>query len=183
MKLLKEIICKNNLKLDGRTIYREAVRGIIYQNGQLLMIYSTQNGDYKFPGGGREADEPLQTTLAREIREECGASLLEITGEFGKVIEYDTPMEKDFDLFKMTSYYFLCRIDSEIGLKEQKLDDYERDLGFTPVWIETNQALKNNLKLLESPERLNPRWTKREAFVLGLLKEQIKNGVYPFFTE
>jgi 8-oxo-dGTP pyrophosphatase MutT (NUDIX family) len=182
MKLLKEIICKNDLNLDGKTFFREAVRGIIYQNGQLLMIYSTRNGDYKFPGGGREANEPLQATLAREIREECGANLLEITGEFGRVIEYDTPMEKDFDLFKMTSYYFFCRIDTKTGLKDQKLDDYERDLGFTPVWIMTDQALQNNLKLLETPEKSNPRWTKREAFVLGLLKEQIKNGVYPFLT-
>ncbi len=52
MKLLKEIIRKQGINFDGKTVYREAVRGVIIRNKTLLMVYSSKDGDYKFPGGG-----------------------------------------------------------------------------------------------------------------------------------
>lgn len=51
-------------------IFREAVRGIIKHENKLLMVYSSKDGDYKFPGGGVDVGETHEEALVREIREE-----------------------------------------------------------------------------------------------------------------
>ena len=56
-----EIFCKENLKINGKIYYREAVRGIIMKGSEILLIYSEKNGDYKLPGGGIEEEEPLES--------------------------------------------------------------------------------------------------------------------------
>jgi hypothetical protein len=96
MQLLTQIFHKPNLSLSGKTISREAVRAIILKGDQVLMVYSTLNGDYKFPGGGVKRDEAHATALQRE-----------------------------FDLFRMNSYDYLCEV--EDGFDAQNLDDYEQE--------------------------------------------------------
>ncbi len=167
MRLLKEIYRKSDINLLGKTIYREAVRGIIKKNDKLLMVYSSKDGDYKFPGGGVDAGETYEEALVREIREECGATVTKICSEFGKTIEYDIPVEKEYDVFQMISYYYICEVDSV--LEEQALDEYERDLGFKPVWTDIESAIKANKTIIETKSHNAPRWTRRELFVLELL--------------
>lgn len=170
MKILKEIFHKENLKLDGRTIYREAIRGIIIKDKKILMIYSPINKDYKFPGGGVDEDESYEETLIREVLEESGATVSQVVAELGKVIEYNKPKEEEFDLFKMASIYYICSVqDGEFA--EQNLDDYEGDLKFMPIWIDIDIAIKNNKEIIENNVNV-PRWTDRDTFVLELLKEK-----------
>ncbi len=169
MKLLKEIISKQGISFEGKMIYREAVRGVIMKGKTLLMIYSSKDGDYKFPGGGIDTGETHETALIREIREECGATVLSINGELGKVIEFDIPAEKDYDVLKMASFYYICEIDPNLG--EQSLELYEKDLGFTPVWADIDEAISTNKMLIESCSF--PRWTPRETFVLEYIKEKL----------
>ncbi len=166
MKLLKTIYHEENINLQGRTILREAVRGIIFQEENLLMVYSSVNGDYKFPGGGVNAGESHHEALSREIREECGAEMKQIIGELGKMISYAHALEEDFDTFKMTSYYYFCKIQGELGALA--LDDYEKDLGFHPKWVDVKTALETNKKVLAES---NPAlwWVGREIFVLERL--------------
>jgi 8-oxo-dGTP pyrophosphatase MutT (NUDIX family) len=178
MELLKEIVRLKGLRTEGSTIYREAVRGIIIDGPKLLLIHSRKNGDYKFPGGGIIGSETHQETLAREIREECGTRMTQIGPAFGKVIEYDTPMEADFDVFQMTSYYYLCQV--EPVFFEQQLEQYEHDLGFEPVWICIDDAMRRNRKIARSvaPEgiqstRIEIRWLSREIFVLEQVRERL----------
>jgi 8-oxo-dGTP pyrophosphatase MutT (NUDIX family) len=171
MKLLKEIIRREGAKKVGRTIHREAVRGIIRDGRKLLMIYSPVNGDYKFPGGGVVGDEMYVETLTREVSEECGAQVIEIEAEFGSVVEYDIPTERDYDVFKMTSFYYLCRIASEFS--QQRLDTYEQHLGFSPVWIDIDVAIQTNTAVLQSGRPRLPRWTRRDTFVLEQVKQQL----------
>ena len=170
MKLLKEIYRKNDINLLGKMIFREAVRGIIKHENKLLMVYSTKDGDYKFPGGGVNAGETYEETLIREIREECGAKVTSICSEFGKTVDYDIPMEKEYDVFKMISYYYIC--DVEAILEKQILDEYEEELGFVPVWIDIDSAIEANKMIIKSNTCNAPRWTQRELFVLELLKKE-----------
>jgi len=174
MRLLAEIDRTPGISHNGKTITREAVRAVIFKNEKLLLIHSTYDGDYKFPGGGIKAGEDHTSALTREIKEESGAHLKTVTGEFGLVVEYDRPIEKRFDLFKMTSYYYLCEVDSELGV--QHLDEYEYELGFTPEWIAIEDAININQTLLnEQPQRVQ-RWVNRETSVLRLVKNEFLKG-------
>ncbi len=166
MKLLTTIYRDKDASPEGKTFLREAVRGIIFRDGKLLMIYSTVNGDYKFPGGGLDEGESHHETLRREIKEECGAKMTLVTGEFGQTTEYAHAIEDDFDTYKQNSYYYLCEIADEFG--KQTLEVYEEELGFRPVWVDAEIALQANKKILTNSNSV-PRWTKREVFVLGYI--------------
>ena len=169
LTILTEIHRKPDINLQGRTIYRTAVRGVILRGQKLLLIHSSTVGDYKFPGGGVEEGETHAQTLEREIREECGASLLNIGNEIGAVIEYDIPAEKEFDAFKMTSHYYQCEVGDEFGV--QNLEGYEQELGFDPVWINIKEAIARNKSLLAM--KVPPMWLGREIFVLEYILNQV----------
>lgn len=171
MRVLKEIFREDGINTQGKTLHREAVRGIVLRQHTILMIYSSVNGDYKFPGGGVYKNETCKDALIREFQEECGAKLSHIGQEIGCVIEYSIPREKNYDVFKMTSRYFLCGIDG--GFREQHLDQYEQDLGFCPVLVDIDTAIQTNSTLLHTTDRKIPRWTNRETFVLKYIKENI----------
>jgi 8-oxo-dGTP pyrophosphatase MutT (NUDIX family) len=169
VKILTEIYYHPGINIQGRAIHRIAVRTVILRGRDLLMVHSANVGDYKFPGGGVNEGESYEQALARELREECGASLLSVDGELGAVIEYNIPMEAEFDVFKMTSYYYFCQ--TEDGFGAQKLDDYERDLGFKPVWVNIDDAISANHSLLDS--QTPPNWLRREIFVLEHLRQAL----------
>jgi 8-oxo-dGTP pyrophosphatase MutT (NUDIX family) len=166
MQPLAEIHRSERINIQGRTIHRHAVRAVILRGQELLTIYSTNVGDYKFPGGGVDQVETHEQALIREVKEECGMSLAEVGKEICRVIEYDVPVEKDYDVFKMTSYYYRCEVQEAIG--QQKLDDYERDLGYVPVWIDLDRVIEINNSLRDSPEP--PEWLRREILVLEYIK-------------
>jgi 8-oxo-dGTP pyrophosphatase MutT (NUDIX family) len=169
VNILTEIHRSAGVNVKGRTIYRTAVRGVILRGRDLLMVHSANVGDYKFPGGGVAEGESHTQALCREVREECGASILHIGSEIGAVIEYNIPIEKDYDAFKMTSHYYRCDVEGEFGA--QKLDDYEQELGFKPVWIDIDKAIQLNKALLHSEEI--PEWLRREIFILEYIQQNL----------
>ena len=167
MQVLTEIQRASGINTQGRIIQRIAVRAVIFRGRELLMVYSANVGDYKFPGGGVNVSETHAQALARELLEECGASLLSVDGEVGAIVEYNLPMEKDFDVFKMISYYYSCKVKDGFG--SQKLDGYEAELGFQPMWIDIDKAIEAN-KSLSTP---SIEWLRREIFALEYLKQNI----------
>lgn len=171
MPILTEIHRRSGLNTNGRTIYREAVRGVVRRGQNLLMVYSSVVGDYKFPGGGVDRGETHAQALCREIQEECGMALAQMGDEIGTVIEYNLPFERNYDVFKMTSHYYQCEVTDGFG--RQSLDGYEQDLGFQPVWIDISNALQTNKSLMNT--RKAPGWLKREILVLEHI-QQSTNG-------
>ena len=95
-------------------------------------------------------------------------SLAKMGPEIGAVIEYDHPSNAGYDVFKMTSHYYRCEV--EYGFGAQMLDDYERDLGFQPVWINIGDAIQSNKLLLHAEQK--PEWLEREIFLLEYLWRQ-----------
>jgi len=168
MEILTEIHRKKGINVNGKTIHRTAVRAVILRARELLMVYSSNVGDYKCPGGGVDLGESHEQALARELREECGASLLSVDSELGAIVEYNFAKEDDFNVFKMTSHYYSCQV--EDGFGAQRLDEYEKDLGFKPIWVAIDHAISTNQSLLNS--RRSPEWLKREIFMLEYIKEK-----------
>ena len=133
------------------------------------MIHSSKVGDFKFPGGGVNKGETHAQALCREVHEESGMSVISIAPELGAIIEYDIPVESDYDVFKMDSHYYPCEVEDTFGT--QTLDDYEQALGFKPVWIAIDRAIELNKALLHSDDR--PKWLKREIFVLEYIQRSL----------
>lgn len=63
----------------GRVVLRRPVVGILAvarrDDGQLLLVRRGDTGTWALPGGTLEWGEPARVTLARELREEAGATL------------------------------------------------------------------------------------------------------------
>ena len=175
MRLIREIHYKPNLPLHGKVFHREAARGIIRQDGKFLLIHSPVDGDYKFPGGGLQPGEQPRTALLRELREECGVELTEISADYGMIIEYDLAQEDDCDLFRMESYYYLCKIDPNKPFLPQKLDAYELALGIHPSWMRLEEALAANRAVAASKSRVPPRWVQREIVAMGDMLQNLKS--------
>lgn len=174
MKILTEIFRDQSLDILGKTDQRQAVRAVVIRDMTLLMVYSPVNGDYKFPGGGVEENEDPEAALRREIAEECGMNLVRILQEIGSIIEYAYPMKREFDVFKMTSTYYLCETDTTIN--GQKLDDYEEELGFQPVWVDIDTAIQTDKTVVSVQTKRPPAWTAREVFMLEYIKEHYLNS-------
>jgi 8-oxo-dGTP pyrophosphatase MutT (NUDIX family) len=170
MRTLAEINRHPNVPHEGNSICREAVRAIISRGREVLLVHSTVNGDYKFPGGGIQSEECHEAALIRETAEESGGRIVSTPEPFGKVMEYDFPLEKCFDTFCMTSYYYRCEIDPELGA--QHLDEYEARLGFVPVWVDIDVAIEKNRALLGSGKKYE-RWVKRETCVLEIVRDEL----------
>ena len=154
-----------------RVIERLAVRAVIVKDDKLLMIKSQKNGDYKFPGGGVEKNESHEEALVREVEEESGFRLNRIDQAALRIIEESKDKELEDTMFRMTSIYYPCIASIEnYGLK---LDKYEEELGFTPVWIDKTEALRINEEIEEKGKGI--KWIKREIRVL----KEIVNKSFP----
>jgi 8-oxo-dGTP pyrophosphatase MutT (NUDIX family) len=174
MKILTEIFRDQGLDIHGKTDRREAVRAVVIRDRTLLMVYSPINGDYKFPGGGVSKNEKHQYALKREVQEECGMNLVHILLGIGAVVEYAISKKPAFDVFKMISRYYLSEVDSETF--EQRLDHYEKELGFQPLWVDIETALQTNIAVLSAETKRPPTWTAREIFMLEYIKEHCLNS-------
>ena len=172
MRLNKIIYKKDNLDLSQKTFQRKAVRGVILQENKLLMLYSNKYGDYAFPGGGMEKGESREEALKREIREECGVKISSDIELMGQIIEYNTAPVKGYEIFKMTSYYYITEIEEESGSLD--LEDYELELDLETQWVDVNKAIVNNKEIIES-QRETPIWALREVKALQYIKENILN--------
>lgn len=167
MDILTEIHRAEGINTGGKTLHRAAARAVVLRGRKALMVYSSAVGDYKFPGGGVDAGETHELALARELMEECGASLIHVEAEIGAIVEYNFPAEREFDVFKMTSRYYLCRV-GDGDFAGQTLDDYEEALGFQPVWIDVVEAIEKNKSMLGAPGA--PDWLRREIFALEYIR-------------
>lgn len=145
------------------------MKGVILRGNKLLLNHSSNIGHYDFPGGGLHQGETHIQGLYREILEECGMSVAHMGPEIGAVIEYDFPLESDYEVFKMTSHYYHCEVQEEVV--PQKLEDYEQEFGLTPVWIDVEHAIQANKRFLQAGTA--PKWLKKETFVLEYIQQNL----------
>lgn len=156
---------KQNYDPSWPVFTRDSARGIICRDGKLLLIFSPKYRYYKFPGGGIRKGEKPEEALVREVREESGYNVIPDTiREYGFVPRRQKDSQVD-GIFIQGNYYYFCDVSDDAV--PQKLDDYEQDEGFTPVWIEPILASAFNRH--EYHGDTDPVMIKRESTVLDMV--------------
>ena len=147
---------------------RPSVRGIILRGNTVAMVHSRKYDYYKFPGGGIEPGESQLDALYREVAEESGLQVIPSSvREYGLVPrkeKSDTPGV----VFVQDNFYYLCQ--TEELPRQQKLDDYEAEEGFTLEFVEPAQAIRVNRYADHGPKE--QQMLEREARVLECLMEE-----------
>lgn len=170
MKLLFDMD-KKDYNPDGKVFSRPSARAIIVKDGNVLLIHSAKYDYYKFPGGGIEKGESPEEALVREVAEESGYKVIpESIKEFGEVIRRQKDSIDESAIFEQRNYYYFCDVEEETV--SQKLDDYESDEGFTPVWKEPFAASRHDLYLRSPLEDLD--MYRRESKVLDLVDLELR---------
>jgi 8-oxo-dGTP pyrophosphatase MutT (NUDIX family) len=162
----KSLLDLNNCNI----IFRNAVRAIIINNGKILMAHLERTDEYKFPGGGKEEYETIEEAIKREVKEEVGYDTINIKEKVGGIIEYDIAKEGGNNIFKMVSEYYIVETDNI--QKEQKLDEYEKELLFTPCWVTMETAYKINKEKIENKKETTT-GIRRETRVLEIIKDRL----------
>lgn len=168
MRLLFDMDLKN-YDSNGNGFFRHSARCITIQNGTVAMVHSKKYNYYKFPGGGIEKNESIESALIRETKEEAGLMVIpsSIT-EYGYVHRVEKSDVADADYFVQDNFYYLCDVEAKIAL--QSLDAYEADEQFTLEWVTPQYAIDINRNENHGPKNQN--MLEREARVLERLFEE-----------
>ena len=110
---------------------RIAARGLITENGKVLLSYEKNTDVYMTPGGGLEDGESLEECCIRELSEETGY-IVTPTKRFIVINEYC------FETVYVSNY-FICKTERK---GKQTLTDIEIEHGITPVWLDFDEAIK-----------------------------------------
>ena len=153
------LICEGK-EYNFDKIDRKVVRGIGLHDGKLIMLYSDKYGNYSFPGGGMKKDESAIDCLKREVNEETGYIIKNISKRpIGYIDEAKLNGVKVFT--QRTSYYFYEIDHVERAHKEKHEKIYET------VLVTLDEALEKNKKIDS-----DVCFVQREIIVLNLLKEE-----------
>ena len=109
---------------------RTACRGIIIQDGQILLSYETKTDQWMLPGGGLEDDEDEQSCCIREVAEETGILI--------QPSECQMEIDEYYESWKWVNRYFFCTV---IGQTETKLTDREKEVGMELRWLPLKEII------------------------------------------
>lgn len=128
--ITKEIFGEN--RAIPHTKERACARGIVIQNGKILLSYVPESDFYMTPGGGLEADESLFECCIREIAEETGY-IVEAQGSlpFYRLYEY-------YREYKFINNFFVCALTDKRS--EITLTDFETEQNLVAVWLDLEEA-------------------------------------------
>lgn len=171
MRLIKKIIHEDVEKKDGRIFKRRASRGIIVKDSKILLLYTKRYNDYSFPGGGVDEGEDLITGLKRELVEEIGAQNIEVLNAFGYIDEFRPHYKARYDFMHMLSYFYVCKIDDE--LKPAQFEAHEIANGMSSVWIDINEAIQHNKRVMAKKEATMGMSITRETLALELVAKEL----------
>nr|WP_314902012.1 NUDIX domain-containing protein [uncultured Deefgea sp.] len=148
MELLTTLIHPSVTEIDGRIANRRAVRAIVRDGDEILLLYTRRYNDYSLPGGGVDEGEDLAAALHRELLEETGAQAIQITGEYGYLDEYRPSLKPDHDVLFMRSFVYVCQIARELG--EAKMEHYEIKNGMEARWVKLADAIAHNQQVISA---------------------------------
>ena len=110
---------------------RTACRGVVIEDGRILLSYAVRDDLWMIPGGGLEAGEDEGTCCVRELAEETGRV----------VLPSDCALELDeyYEDCKYVSRYFFGAV---VGRCRPRLTEAEKRMGLEPRWLPVEEALQ-----------------------------------------
>jgi 8-oxo-dGTP pyrophosphatase MutT (NUDIX family) len=170
MTLLYKLTHPAVTAVDGAVLERQAVRGIVRDGDDVLLLYTRRYDDYSLPGGGLDGNETVEEALVRELKEETGATGIRIGRYLGYGDEYRPPQKPGYDVLFMRSHYYLCQVDRQLG--NATPESYEVRNGMTAQWIDIHEAIRHNESILSGQPASMGLSIERETlmlrYVLGL---------------
>lgn len=142
---------------------RVGCRGIIINEGKVLLSWEERKDVYMSPGGGIEGNETFEECVARELCEEAGFRVKPIK----HILRVD---EYCFETLWVNNY-FLCEIEGEC---ERHLTESEEYNGVKPVWVDIEKAIEI-FGAYESKREDQASLYLREYTVLNIIKTNIKS--------
>lgn len=118
-------------RFEKHTKIREACRGIVVQEGKILLSYEVNTDQWMIPGGGVEAGESYDTCCIRELAEE--------TGFLVKPLRYYLTINEYYEEYLYPSHYFICEV---AGQTERLLTEREKKVGMEPRWMGVEEAIE-----------------------------------------
>ena len=141
---------------------RVGCRGIIIEDGSILLSCETRTDLWMIPGGGLEPGETEVECCIREVREETG------------LIVSASPCVLEIDEFygnrKYVNLYYYCNVE---GLTNRSLTEAEKAGGMEPRRIPTQKALdifSGYEKFAETDENRRGMYLREYTALLELLK-------------
>lgn len=110
---------------------RTACRGLVIQDGKLLLSFLQAMDVYMIPGGGMDEGETDVECCIREIAEETGL-LVEPQECIAEITEYYTD-------WKWVNRYYICKV---VGEAEVHLTEQEKEQNMVTEWVTIEDALK-----------------------------------------
>ncbi|MGL6041943.1 MAG: NUDIX hydrolase [Deefgea sp.] len=151
--------------IEGRIANRRAVRAIVRDGDEILLLYTRRYNDYSLPGGGVDEGEDLVMALRRELHEETGAQEIQIQQEYGFLDEYRPSLKPDHDILFMRSFIYVCQIARELG--ETKMEHYEIKNGMEARWVRLADAIDHNQGVIASQASSMGMSIARETWLLN----------------
>ena len=121
-----EIVGRN---FRGAARTRIACRGILYEDGKILLSHELNTGWYLIPGGGAEEGETPEECCIREMLEETGWQVAPT--------ECFLTLTECYGDWCYISHYFLCR---PLSQGAPQLTALEAERGLTPEWVTLTEA-------------------------------------------
>lgn len=147
---MKEILYNhdNLTKDDIDEVVTRVKALIINSDNEIMLGYS--NKTYQFPGGHLENGETLEEALLREIKEETGIELKNISIKpFQKITHYSKNYYNSSKNRQNDIYYFIIKTDEKFNMENSNLDEGERLGNYTVKYIkldEFEQILTDSIK-------------------------------------
>ncbi|RUO63387.1 NUDIX domain-containing protein [Pseudidiomarina planktonica] len=171
MRLLADLIHPSLTDLSGEKLYRQAVRGIVMRDDEILLLYTERYDDFSFPGGGVDEGESLIPALKRELQEETGVLVVGEPKPFGMVSEYQPYWKPQWPIMYQKSYWYQCEVALETTAT--KMEHYEIANGMRPQWVKLTDAINHNQQVLQAAPATMGLSIHRETHVLKQLAQKL----------
>lgn len=149
----KLFINKDNL--EKKDIDEEVIRvKAILKNKNNEILLEHNNNTYQLPGGHRENDEYLETTLKREIKEETGIDIKIDNGPFMVIEQYHKNYFNSNKNRCNKIYYYSLICDKKPNYDEIALTDFEKQTDFNIIYVNKDE-LENFIEEKTKTNQIN----------------------------